>query len=465
MAPTRRPSPRRSPPRPAEGLESRRAAQRLFEAALERRGGLEAACHETVFLALAPRDRAFARQIVLTTLRRLRAIDALLDARLTRSPPTSVLALLRLAAAQILFLETPAFAAVDSAVALAPRAFKPLVNAVLRQISSATGGGGPRSGGGGRLRRVGGGGGPGRGDGEGPEKGADPADLAPAWLLSRWRANFGAEAARAIDALIAEAPATDLAFKAPPEPDLLAALAAEPLAGGGARTRLQGDPVHWPAFEEGAWWVQDAAAQLPARLLAAHPGEAVLDLCAAPGGKTLQLAASGAMVIALDRSAGRLSRLEANLRRTGLLAEIVAADALAWMDARRFSAILLDAPCSATGTFRRRPDVLWNARASEIAGLAELQRRLLSAAAGRLEAGGRLVYSVCSLEPEEGEGVLRTVLAGRTDLRLDPISAGEAERIGAPAASLAKEGWLRVLPCHLEGGLDGFLIARLLRAV
>ncbi|MGH6987766.1 MAG: RsmB/NOP family class I SAM-dependent RNA methyltransferase [Caulobacteraceae bacterium] len=401
---------------------------------------METASHEAIFLDLAPRDRAFARQIVLTALRRLRSIDALLDARLSRRPPQSVLALLRLAAAQILFLEVPAFAAVDSAVALAPRPLKPLVNAVLRRLASP-----PRSSG------VG---------------GADGGtDLAPAWLLSRWRANFGAEAAQAIDAMIAEAPATDLSFKAPPEASLLAALESEPLAGGGARTRLQGDLVHWPAFEGGAWWVQDAAAQLPARLLAPQPGEAVLDLCAAPGGKSLQLAASGARVIALDRSAERLERLEANLRRAGLSAEIIAADALAWKDARRFSAILLDAPCSATGTFRRRPDVLWNARASEIAVLADLQRRLLSAAAGRLGAGGRLVYGVCSLEPEEGEGVLRSFLAGRGDLRLDPISPAEAKRIGAPAPSLAEEGWLRVLPCHLQGGLDGFFIARLVRTV
>ncbi|MHB8527880.1 MAG: RsmB/NOP family class I SAM-dependent RNA methyltransferase, partial [Caulobacteraceae bacterium] len=221
-----------------------------------------------------------------------------------------------------------------------------------------------------------------------------------------------------------------------------------------------GDPTTWPGFAEGRWWVQDAAAAIPARLLAAGPGARILDLCAAPGGKTLQLAAAGAQVIALDRSAARLRRLQDNLRRTGLSAEIVLADALAWSDERVFDAVLLDAPCSATGTFRRHPDVLWNVRPGEIAALAGVQAGLLGTAAPRVEPAGRLVYSVCSLEPEEGEAQARAFLSAHPEFALDPIAPGEG---GAPAASLAAEGWLRILPHHLEGGLDGFFIARLRR--
>jgi 16S rRNA (cytosine967-C5)-methyltransferase len=217
----------------------------------------------------------------------------------------------------------------------------------------------------------------------------------------------------------------------------------------------------WPGYAEGRWWVQDAAAAVPARLAACVPGETALDLCAAPGGKTLQLAAAGADVVAVDRSAPRLARLSENLARTGLAAEIACADAAAWSDARLFDAVILDAPCSATGTFRRHPDVLWNARPGDIAPLAAAQARLLKAAADRVKPGGRLIYSVCSLEPEEGEAQARAFLAARPDFAL---AAPEPGKGGAPAASLAAEGWLRILSCHASGGLDGFFIARFRRA-
>jgi 16S rRNA (cytosine967-C5)-methyltransferase len=226
------------------------------------------------------------------------------------------------------------------------------------------------------------------------------------------------------------------------------------------RTERGGDVAEWPGYAEGLWWIQDAAAAIPARLLAVKAGETALDLCAAPGGKTLQLAAAGAEVVGVDRSASRLKRLSENLARTGLAAEAVTADAASWDDRRTFDAVLLDAPCSATGTFRRQPDVLWQAKPGDIPRLAALQSRLLDAAAQRVRPGGRLVYSVCSLEPEEGEAQGRAFLKRHPEFALVPIRPGEG---GAPQASLTPEASLRILPHHRPGGLDGFFIARFAR--
>jgi 16S rRNA (cytosine967-C5)-methyltransferase len=220
---------------------------------------------------------------------------------------------------------------------------------------------------------------------------------------------------------------------------------------------LKGEVSAWPGFSDGRWWVQDASAAVPARLLDAQPGQAALDMCAAPGGKTLQLAAAGAEVTALDRSAPRLKRVSENLARTGLSAQVVAADAANWTDKRSFDAILLDAPCSATGTFRRHPDVLWAAKPSDVAGLAAVQSKLLDAAVRRLKPGGRLVYCVCSLETEEGEGQVAAFLSRAPGMTLDPIAEGEG---GSPAASLDDDGTLRILPHHAPGGMDGFYVAR-----
>ena len=355
------------------GLVARRAALRLFAAALARRGGLETALAEPAFRRLADQDRGFARALVMATLRRLEPITArLLAGRLQHEPPAAVRDLLRLGLAQAFWLATPDFAAVDTSVRLAPVRFRGLVNAVLR----------------GALRA-------------GPPA-DDPEVLAPAWLFARWRANFGPEAARAIAGEIAREPATDLTLKGPADDELAAALAAEPLAGGGLRTARGGDVALWPGFAEGQWWVQDAAAAIPARLLAVRAGETVLDLCAAPCGKSLQLPAAGASLVALDRSAERLRRLEESLARTGLTAEIVAADALAWRDSRRFAAVLLDAPCTATGTFRRHPDVLVNVRPGDIASLAVLQAGLLPAAGDRVER--RRAAGLQRLLPRTGGG-------------------------------------------------------------
>ena len=272
------------------------AALDLAQAAVERRGGLDDALARSPFTALGSRDRAFARALAGTVLRRLGPIDAALDTRLQKPPPEAARWLLRLGAAQILYMDVAAHAAVSVSVEQASgdnatRPYKGLINAVLRGLAR-----------------------------DGAREAGFEA-LAPPWLLARWRAAYGEDAARTIAAVIAEEPPTDLTLKADVEDALVEALQAERLPTGGLRTPLKGEVAEWPGFAEGGWWVQDAAAALPARLLDVQPGESALDLCAAPGGKTLQLAATGASVTALDRSATRLKRLRENLSRTTLSAE------------------------------------------------------------------------------------------------------------------------------------------------
>jgi 16S rRNA (cytosine967-C5)-methyltransferase len=421
----------------AQGLPARAAALELLSAALSRRAGIDEGLTHPSLAALAPRDRAFAHALVMATLRRLGPIDAALQARLQKAPSDRVVQILRLGVAQIFVLKTPPHAAVATSVDLAAAdrgsaPLKGLVNAVLRGLSR-----------------------------EPPD--LDQPDLmAPAWLYARWQAAFGAVEARAMAAMIAQEPATDLSLKDPAAAAGLAeVLEAEVLSGGTLRTPLRGEVAAWPGFAEGSWWVQDAAAAVPARLLNLMAGESALDLCAAPGGKTLQLAAAGAQVTAVDKSAPRLKRVSENLARTGLAAEVVAADVVGWADRRKFDAVLLDAPCSATGTFRRHPDVLWDAKPSDIAGLAAVQSRLLDSAARRVKPGGRMIYCVCSLEPEEGDAQVAAFLRRTPIFRLDPIAPGEG---GAPHASLRPDGALRILPHHLPGGIDGFYVARLTRS-
>ncbi len=421
----------------AQGLPARSAALELLTAALSRRAGLEDGLSHPSLADLSPRDRGFARALAMAALRWLGPIDAALQARLQRPPPERVVNILRLGAAQLLVLKTPAHAAVGATVDLAAahassRPMKGLVNAVLRGLTRE------------------------------PPALDDAELMVPPWLLARWRAAFGPEAALAIAAQVAAEPATDLTLKDPGQADDLApAFEAEVLPGATLRAGLKGDLGLWPGFAEGGWWVQDASAAVPARLLAVQAGEIALDLCAAPGGKTLQLAAAGAQVTAVDKSAARLKRVAENLARTGLSAEIIAADATAWPGARTFDAVLLDAPCSATGTFRRHPDVLWMASPADIPKLAALQSRLLDAAARRVKPGGRLVYCVCSLEPEEGEAQLAAFLARTPAFALDPVASGEG---GAPEASRLPDGTLRILPHHRAGGTDGFFIARMRRS-
>ena len=421
--------------RPDIGLPARAAALDILAAALARRTGLDEALATPAFNGLPPRDRAFARALAMATLRHLGPIDRALQGRLAKTPPEGVVHILRLGLAQAFLMDTPAFAAVATSVDLAAsrrdsRPFKGLVNAVLRNL----------------LR-------------EPPELSA-PEWLAPDWLLARWRAAYGEAEALQIAAVIAQEPATDLSLRDPATATTLAeALEGEILPGGTLRTSRRGDLATWPGFAEGAWWVQDASAAVAARLLEPAPGQQVLDLCAAPGGKTLQLAAAGAEVTAVDRSAARLKRLTENMTRMGLSVRTVAADGATWRGGP-FDAVLLDAPCSSTGTFRRHPDVLWAARPGDIAALATTQAGLLSAAADMVAPHGRLIYCVCSLEPEEGEAQIEAFLKARPDFAIEPMTPGEG---GAPEASLRPDGTLRILPHHRSGGTDGFYIARLER--
>ncbi len=420
------------------GVEARVVAGILLNAALEKRNGLDEALSQPAARALEPVDRAFARAVAMAALRRLGEIDQILDRRLKKSPPEAVRTLMRIALAQTLVLETPAFAAVSTAVKLAERdpktrPYKNLVNAVLRGVGR-----------------------------EGPGLTTAESNL-PDWIAARWKATYGEAALAGLALAAREEPATDLSLKPGVDPAAVAtAVEGEALPGGTVRTGRRGDVAGWPGFENGDWWVQDAAAAVPGRLLDVKPSETALDMCAAPGGKTLQLAAAGAAVVALDRSAPRLKRLTQNLERTGLTAEVVAVPAEDWEDARTFDAVLLDAPCTATGTFRRNPEVLRATKPAEVAKLADVQHRLLDAAAERVKPGGRLVYCTCSLEREEGETQVIAFLRRNPAFR---TVAADPTAVGAPPDALTPEGWLRILPSMWaeHGGLDGFFAAKLER--
>lgn len=419
-------------------MNARIAAAELLIAVLDRGRALEDALAETQsFAALEGRDRAFARALATAGLRRLGSVNAVLSRFLERPLPETAnhgRALLHIGATQLLVLGTPPHAAVGETVEAAnslrqARGFAKLINAVLRRVAR---------------------------EGAGAMETLPPGADLPGWLFTRWRAAYGEEALRMADAL-REEPPLDFSVKSD------AAAWAEKLGGALTPTgsvRLTEAPAidTLPGFSDGDWWVQDAAAALPARVLGDVRGKRVLDLCAAPGGKTLQLAAAGARVTAVDKSEARLKRLRENLARTKLEAEVVCADALEYRAAEPFDAVLLDAPCTSTGTLRRHPDVAWLRRPSDVRALADLQGALLHAAAALVKPGAPLVYAVCSLEPEEGPGVV----AGAQGLRRDCMKAGE---IAGAAEFLTAEGDLRTLPSHWPdiGGLDGFYVARLQR--
>lgn len=420
------------------GMTARLAALDLITAALDRRGGLEEALNAHAFARLVPQDRAFARALAMATLRNLGRIDRTLDQRLHKRPNARVTGLLRIGVAQLFALDVPDFAAVATTVKLAERddttrPFKGLINAVLRGLTR-----------------------------EGPPD-LPPESNLPDWLFRRWAAAYGEAEARAIADESVHEPATDLTPRSAADLERLAALFESETTGGSIRVAGRGgDVAEWPEYEAGTWWVQDAAAAIPARLFPdLGPDRTAADLCAAPGGKTLQLAATGARVTAVDRNASRLKRLHANLARSGLSAEVITADAEAWDDPRTFDAVLLDAPCSSTGTFRRHPDVLWATRPADVAKLADVQHRLLDAAAARVAPGGVLVYCVCSLEREEGETQALAFARRAEGFEPFPILPGEG---GAPEKSLTAEGWLRLLPSHRPGGQDGFFVARFRKA-
>ena len=420
----------------AEAFTLSRSLDERFAADLSlRAGGLDA------------RDSALARSIATVALRRLGTIRKALARRLEKGMPKRSGALewtLIVAAAQILFLNAPDHAAVDLAVkatradpASAP--FAALANAVLRTIA--------------RERDA-------------ILTSSDPLDDdTPAWLAQRWRAAYGETTARAIAAAHRSEPTLDLSVKGD------AAGWAERLGGivlptGSVRLDTHKPVAELEGYADGDWWVQDAAAALPAQLLRARPGMRVADLCAAPGGKAAELAAAGADVTTVDRSAERLKMLAANFERLRLCSEIVVADALSF-EAPPFDAVLLDAPCTATGTIRRHPDVAWIKRPGDLAPLVKLQAQLLEKAIALTRPGGLLVYCACSLELEEGEAQIAPILRRNPDVRRLPIAPQE---IGGLAECLTPSGDLRALPCHLWGdnprrsGLDGFFAARLIKA-
>jgi 16S rRNA (cytosine967-C5)-methyltransferase len=282
--------------------------------------------------------------------------------------------------------------------------------------------------------------------------------------MTRWTACYGGTTARAIAAANRAEPALDLTVKSNPE-HWAEKVGGRVLATRSVRVIATGAVSALPGFAEGGWWVQDAGAALPVRLLGEVRGRRVADLCAAPGGKTAQLALAGAHVTAVDRARARLQRLRDNLARLALKAEIIAADVEEW-SAEPFDAVLLDAPCSATGTIRRHPDVPWLKNAEDIVKLSALQRRLLDRALALTKPGGTLVYCTCSLEPDENEAIVADLLARAPNVRRTPIAAAE---VFGCAEFISKAGDLRTLPCHFPdsdsrfAGIDGFYAARLLK--
>ncbi|ESW65842.1 MFS transporter [Mesorhizobium sp. LSHC422A00] len=434
------------------GLAAREAAARLLAAVIDAKTPLDGLTdHENghpQYKVLDLRDRGLVRAILVTALRYRMTIAGLLARRLEKPLPPNATALshiLHVAAAQILFLDIPDSAAVDLAVTHAksdPRTqrFSGLVNGVLRTLVRAK-------------------------ETELPAALA-ATDEAPKWFSDRLKAAYGAEMTRQILAAHRVEAPVDFTVKADPE------LWAEKLGGivlptGTVRVeKLNASVTELPGFSEGAWWVQDAAASFPARLFGDVKGLRVADLCAAPGGKTAQLILAGAKVTAVDTSKNRLARLTQNLERLGLSAEIVQADLLKYQPAELFDAVLLDAPCSSTGTVRRHPDVPWTKTAADVEKLADLQAKLLARAVTLVKPGGRIVFSNCSLDPIEGEDLYRVFLAGNKTVADDPLLPGEIAGIDA---FLTPQGTLRTTPADLDrgspgvSGLDGFFAARMRR--
>lgn len=434
------------------GLAARKTAAKLLAAVVDAKTPLDGLTDHDhghpQFRVLEMRDRALVRAILTTALRFRRTIQALVDARLERPLPANAHALshiLHVAAAQILFLDVPDSAAVDLAVTHAREdtrtaRFAGLVNAVLREIAR-------------RKER------------------ALPATLAktvdaPDWFADSLRASYGEAHAAAILAAHRLEPAIDLTVKSDAD-DWAARLGGIVLPTGSVRLEsLPGPLTELPGFAEGEWWVQDAAAAIPARLLGDIAGLSVADLCAAPGGKTAQLVHAGAHVTALELSPNRAKRLSANLERLKLEAEIVQGDLFAFAPAEPFDAVLLDAPCSSTGTVRRHPDVPWTKGPADVGKLAALQARMLAHAVTLVRPGGRVVFSNCSLEQAEGEALLDAFLAGNPRIAADPVRPGEFPFLDP---FLTANGRVRTTPAGLEqatpalSGLDGFFAARLKR--
>lgn len=419
------------PPDPL-GTAARRAAIRLLDAVLRRGEPLESA------LALATRalpggpDRGLAHAIAAETLRRMTDLDALIDSATKQRLPDDAKArfALRIALVQVLALGTPPHAAISTVLPLVDGGPRKLVHGVFGTLM--------------------------RGQATLPEVPTLPAGVAERW--AHWGADVGEGAARAI----ASPPPLDLSLKEPGKTaEWAERLGGVSLAPGHVRVKDAGQVTELAGFAEGAWWVQDIAASLPVRMLA-DVGGSVVDVCAAPGGKTLQLAAAGATVTAIDVSETRIKRLRENIARAQAKVNVVQADALDWTPPAPVDAVLVDAPCSATGIFRRHPDVLYRATPAIIAEMAELQAKIFACAADWVKPGGALVYATCSLEPAEGEAQLDRFLSSRSDYAIEAPAPGVL-----PVGVATNEGgWVRTLPGTLEaeGGCDGFFIVKLRRA-
>ncbi|MCB1510178.1 MAG: methyltransferase domain-containing protein [Hyphomicrobiaceae bacterium] len=436
------------------GLDARRLALGLLEAVLVKHrafdDALATALAQPQFAELPARDLAFARLLSATVLRRHGQLAALVGTFLDKPLPTDAARarlILLIGAAQLVLLAAPPHAAIHTAVELCradrrSARFRGLVNAVLRRVAE-------------RGREI--------------LAAQDVVALnVPEWLLQNWTAAYGAELARAIAlASLQEAP-LDITPKGTDGVELAQHLGGVLLPTGSVRLPTGGRVDALDGFSDGRWWVQDAASALPARLFGPVEGRAIADLCAAPGGKTAQLAAAGARVTAVDISAGRLAQLQENLNRLQLLAETITADVRTWQPDAALDGILLDAPCSATGTIRRHPDILHLKSPETLAALTALQAELLAHVAGLLAPGGVLIYCTCSLEPQEGPDQVAKLLAARPELQRRPITASE---VGGLAALITAEGDVRSLPCHdpsagmAAPGIDGFFISRLVLPV
>lgn len=422
-------------------LEARRAALEILDRVAEGAGLEDAIARTRPFERLEGPDRGFARALVSETLRRRGSIDHVIGAYIDRPLPKKsarVMDILRLAATQLLILETPPHAAVSTSVDLAAErretaGYAKLVNAVARKIGKA---------GAEALAKL-----PARTD-------------TPSWLWRSWERAYGPVKTRRIAEAHRTLAPLDLTLKPGEDMESWAdRLDAALLPWGSLRIAKASDVRALAGFDEGAWWVQDAAASLPAKLLGDIAGKRVIDLCAAPGGKTMQLAAAGANVVAVDKSGARLERVKENLQRTTLSAEIVEEDALRYRPAEKADAVLLDAPCTATGTIRRHPDIPWSKGETALAALADLQGKMIDHALSLLKPGGVLVYCVCSLQREEGEAQAKAALARNEGLTRIPVTA---EEISGLEEAITRDGDLRTLPSMFseKGGMDGFFAAR-----
>lgn len=426
-------------------LNVRRVAVRTLMAVTLKSRPFDIALDEMAAAAeLNARDRAYAFNLVMLSLRQLGALRLTLNTLLDRGLPRNATwteAALVTGLAQILFMRTADHAAVNETVEMVKslsgkeKGFAGLVNAVLRKAIKK------------RDQLL-------------AEAEQHPERNLPKWLQNSWASTYGADTMRAVAHTLASNPPLDISIKPEQDPETLANTLEATLLPTGSLRRGATDVAALAGYEDGSWWVQDMAAAIPATLLGDIKGKHVLDLCAAPGGKTMQLAALGAKVTAVDRNKNRLKRLHANLQRTKLLADVVQADASTFVPKQAIDHILLDAPCSATGTLRRNPDVIWTKQPEDIAKLSNLQSKILKHAFDLLPVGGSLVYCVCSLEQSEGPDQVNAFLTATPSAKRMPIQPSET---GGLEELVTQAGDLLCLPSLMAdaGGMDGFFAARL----